>query len=408
TLPTALYSLQEDISKQQFRPSARLSYVLRVLEQRPRLTLAILILGTAVALLARQDPQVQLDVIQGNFPARDSTRRALEQMRAGVAGALPEFIILEGDLTNPEVLSYTQAIADNLNQTLDARLITPSLLLGSYSSLQTGFTGALEQFFGTSLDDAVPNNQVDLANTYKTMHTDPLWAPLIKLVSNPTANLGVMIVMPSSSGDLAATRDTLNIMQNAINVSTRPPDLDVHVIGYRSISVLFIETSLRWLRRLFVASLMATCLVTILVFRRWQIVIATAAIVSITGLVWFALLPLVGVYISIFLLFPLVFLVSLGSDYALHLFWHAHRAKQMLSGSSISINNNLQDDIYGETGKAVLFSALTDAAVFGLFSLAYLSSVTQVMLASTLAVIVTLITTLLTVPLTLRWLKRRA
>ncbi|MEM6431888.1 MAG: MMPL family transporter, partial [Deinococcota bacterium] len=150
TLPTALYSLQEDISKQQFRPSARLSYVLRVLEQRPRLTLTILILGTAVALLARQEPQVQLDVIQGNFPARDPTRRALEQMRAGVAGALPEFIILEGDLTNPEVLSYTQAVADNLNQTLDARLITPSLLLGSYSSLQTGLTGALGQFFGTS------------------------------------------------------------------------------------------------------------------------------------------------------------------------------------------------------------------------------------------------------------------
>ncbi|MEM7736063.1 MAG: hypothetical protein AAF267_09765, partial [Deinococcota bacterium] len=61
--------------------------------------------------------------------------------------------------------------------------------------------------------------------------------------------------------------------------------------------------------------------------------------------------------------------------------------------------------IYGETGKAVLFSALTDAAVFGLFSLAYLSSVTQVMLASTLAVIITLITTLLMVPLTLRWLR---
>jgi predicted RND superfamily exporter protein len=400
TLPTALYSLQKDISKAQFKPSRWLKKVLTTLEHRPFLTLSILILGTALALLARQDPQVQLDVIQGNFPARAPTRRALEQMRAGVAGALPEFIVLEGDLTSPEVLAYTQAVADNLNQTLDARLITPSLMLGSYSSLQTGLTGALGQFFGTSLDDAVPDSQVDLASTYKTMHNDPLWAPLIKLVSNPTANLGLMIVMPTSSGDLAATRETLTTMQQAVDISMRPANLEVHVIGYRSISVLFIETSLRWLQRLFVASLIATCLVTLLAFRRWQIVLATAAIVSITGLVWFVLLPLVGVYISIFLLFPLIFLVSLGSDYALHLFWHAHRAEQMLSSSSININkDSTQRDVYGETGKAVFFSAMTDAAVFGVFSLAYLSSVTQVMLASTLAVIITFITTLLVIPL---------
>jgi predicted RND superfamily exporter protein len=195
--------------------------------------------------------------------------------------------------------------------------------------------------------------------------------------------------MPESSDDLSEVRGVLETMQDTVNTPMRPNGVNVSVIGYRSISVLFIETSLRWLRRLFVASLVATCLVAAVALRDVRVVVALAGIVSLTGVAWFSLLPLFDVYVSVFLLFPLVFLVSLGSDYALHLFWHAH------------LHHDTKQ-VYSETGKAVLFSALTDAAAFALFSLAYLTSVRQVMRASSLAVMLTLLLTFIVVPLTLR------
>jgi predicted RND superfamily exporter protein len=264
-------------------------------------------------------------------------------------------------------------------------------MLDSYLSLQQGFTGALGQVFGSQPD--LPDNQAELRKTLVTMHQNPLWAPLIKLVSSQDLNLSVLIVMPESGDDLTEVRRTLELMQQAVDAPARPASVNVNVIGYRSISLLFIETSLRWLRRLFVASLIATCLVTTITFRNVQVVVALASIVSLTGMAWFALLPLLDVYVSVFLLFPLVFLVSLGSDYALHMFWHAR------------LNDDPQQ-VYGETGKAVLFSALTDAAAFGLFSLAYLTSVRQVMRASSLAVMLTLMMTFILVPLTLRMMSK--
>jgi len=386
-LPTALYSLRDLGTAKAFRGSTRLQVTLTYLQRHPLKTLVLLVIFAGVMLALWQAPIYQLDVIQGNFPPQDPTRQALEQMRTGVAGALPEFIIIEGDMSRPAVLEYTQTIASELNANLNARLITPGLMLESYLSLQQGFTGALGQVFGSQPD--LPDNQPELRKTLVTMHQNPLWAPLIKLVSSQDLNLSVLIVMPESSDDIAEVRGTLETMQQAVNTPVRPDGVSVNVIGYRSISVLFIETSLRWLRRLFVASLVATCLVAAIAFRDVRVVLALASIVSVTSLAWFALLPLLDVYVSVFLLFPLVFLVSLGSDYALHLFWHAHLSQDT-------------KQVYRETGKAVLFSALTDAAAFGLFSLAYLTSVRQVMRASSLAVVLTLLTTLIFVPLTLR------
>jgi predicted RND superfamily exporter protein len=392
-LPTALYSLHDGKATNTFRASTRLQVGLGYLQQHPRATLVLFAILASLMTILWQAPKYQLDVIQGNFPPQDPTRQALETMRAGVAGALPEFIIIEGDMSRPEVLEYSQAIASELDSNLNARLITPGLMLESYLSLQQGFTGALGQVFGSQPE--LPASQNELRKTLVTMHQNPLWAPLIKLVSSQDLNLSVLIVMPESSDDLTEVREVLETMQQAINAPTRPHNVNVSVIGYRSISLLFIETSLRWLQRLFVASLFATCLVAAIAFRDVRVVVALASIVSLTGIAWFALLPLLDVYVSVFLLFPLVFLVSLGSDYALHLFWHAR----------------LSDDIaqvYGETGKAVLFSALTDAAAFGLFSLAYLTSVRQVMRASSLAVVLTLLATFLIVPLTLRFRSGRS
>ncbi len=388
TLPTALYSLRAVGNVNTFQASTRLGVGLTYLQHHPRKTLMLLVVLATAVIVLWQAPKYQLDVIQGNFPPQDPTRRALEHMRAGVSGALPEFIIIEGDMSDPEVLEYSQAVAAELNVNLNARLITPGLMLESYLSLQQGFTGALGQVFGSQPD--LPDSQAELRKILVTMHQNPLWAPLIKLVSSQDLNLSVLIVMPESGDELTEVRQTLELMQQAVDAPLRPDSVNVNVIGYRSISVLFIETSLRWLRRLFVASLIATCFVAAVAFRDVRVIVALASIVSLTGLAWFSLLPLLAVYVSVFLLFPLVFLVSLGSDYALHLFWHAHLSK------------NTQQ-VYGETGKAVLFSALTDAAAFSLFSLAYLTSVRQVMRASSLAVVLTLLATFIIVPLTLRW-----
>ena len=378
-----------------------LANLMTFLGKRWQLAASILVGLTLLALLGLGDTTYQTDAIQGNYPADDPFVRATEQIASGTGGAFPEFVIFRGDLTTPEFLAYTRALEVALRSETElgagTAVVGPSRLLGSYEVLKDGVAPALRRYLtsGGSLEGAAPTDAEAVQTAYEEMHESPAWAPLIQLVSSPTLNTGVLIVVPSAATSFEEVQELRRGLENAVaaTAAQRPPNVTTNILGYRTLTALFIQTSLFWMRVLFFVALAAAVLLVWLFTRSWRGALTVSLVMTVSGVWWLALLSVFDIYISIFLIFPLVFMVSAGSDYAVHLVWGLEVRARERTGRA---------EVYATVGKAVLYSALTSAAVFGVFASSYLVSVSQVMLAVVLVVVTTLLCTVLSVPLVMR------
>ncbi len=394
TLPPALFTLLPQTAGAPYRPSRRAAALLSGVARRRWVAIASIVLVSVGTLAVWDETRYQLDVIQGNFPANDPVSQATERIREGVGSAFPEFVIFEGDLSDPDFVAYSGALASYL-QSAEAGLgdgtqvISLNLALGSYEVLKDGVGAALRRFLGSGgdLSQAVPETSEAIRSALATMHAEEPWQPLAKLLSNEAGDLAVLVVIPGldtqTFEDAGRLKEELELALSSV-ADQKPAGITTSVLGYRTITYLFIQTSLFWMRTLFVVSLVAACVLIGLLTRRWRAVVALALVMIATGAWWIGLLNVAGLYISVFLIFPLVFIVSIGSDYAVHLLWGAQQS---------------QEDVYADVGKAVVFSALTDAAVFGVFGFSYLVSVGQVMIGVALAVVAIFVGTVLLVPL---------
>ncbi|MES2155633.1 MAG: MMPL family transporter [bacterium] len=101
---------------------------------------------------------------------------------------------------------------------------------------------------------------------------------------------------------------------------------------------------------------------------------------------WAGLLPLFGIKASLTLMLPTVFLISVGSDYAIQYVWNYRQIGDMAK-------------VYGSTGKANLFVVAATVLAFLLFVPMKLVLSSQGALAAALAILVIFVVTTLLVPL---------
>ena len=366
TLPPAFYVLRKQTKTVPYRPSALMRRLMLGVA-RFRVPVALFIIGLTIAALLMQGRTLyQLDVIQGNFPPSDPVARAVARAGERLGGAFPEFVILEGDATDPALLAYTRALEAQLQETLgeETEVVSLNRILGSYEVLKDGVGPAVRRFFlaGGDLSRAAPSTREDIRSALTTMHSSPAWSPLVSVLSSPDLNLSVLIVRPPesagstiSAASLAAAGRLYGELESVLDATraAKPEGVTTHFLGYRTITYLFIQTSLFWMRVLFATSLLGACALLFLFTRRLRAVLTVAVVMVVTGVWWLGLLPLFGIYISVFLIFPVVFIVSIGSDYAVHLVLGVLGAEERGAG-----------EVYARTGKAVLFSVLTSSSVF--------------------------------------------
>ena len=396
TLPPALYALRGPTRTRPYRPS-KLMRRLMLGVARFRLPAALLVVGlTAAALLMQGRTVYQLDVIQGNFPPSDPVAEAVTRAGERLGGAFPEFVIVEGDATDPALLDYTRTLEARLYETLGegTEVVSLNRILGSYEVLKDGAGPAVRRFLfaGGDLSRAAPDTQEEIQGALATMHSSPAWSPLVSVMTSPDLNLSVLIVRPPEpANSLAAAGELYGRLEHVLEETRaeEPAGVTTHFLGYRTVTYLFIQSSLFWMRVLFAVSLALACALLFIFTRSPRAVFTVALVMTVTGVWWLGLLPPFNIYISVFLIFPVVFIASIGSDYAVHLVWGT-----LKTGDAARV--------YGETGKAVLFSALTTSSVFFLFAATYLVSVTQVMLSVGLAVAAVFVGTVLLVPLVMR------
>jgi len=101
---------------------------------------------------------------------------------------------------------------------------------------------------------------------------------------------------------------------------------------------------------------------------------------------WAGLLPIFGIKASLTLMLPTVFLISVGSDYAIQYVWNYKQIGDM-------------KDVYASTGKANLYVVLATVIAFLLFVPMKLVLSSQGALAAALAIITIFVVTTLVVPL---------
>ncbi|MGB0653685.1 MAG: MMPL family transporter [Thermoplasmatota archaeon] len=165
-----------------------------------------------------------------------------------------------------------------------------------------------------------------------------------------------------------------------------PPGVRTAYVGLSPVNHLFVEHQTPWLLYMGVAA-SAFMLVLVLVATGSPRATVTAAVVmGLSLLFWLALLRVLGIGVGVSLLLPLVLLVAIGSDHLINILWGLHR----------------DDDsrhVFATTGKAALFSALGTAGAFACFLGLSDPVARQSMAATTLALAVTFLTTVLVVPL---------
>jgi hypothetical protein len=198
--------------------------------------------------------------------------------------------------------------------------------------------------------------------------------------------MGLVILVLGSDGAFEGIDSAEALWKDMEAIAaTAPPHLRVSFFGYRTMSYLFVSYSLFWLRVLFAVSAAAVLALVALFVGDRKALLTVAALALSTGVLWTGLLHLRSIHVSIFLLFPLVFVVCVGSDFAVHLVWRLSR------GESRPL-------VWRSTGRAIGLSAATTGLVFALFSNMRLVSAAQVMEAVALAVVAVLFATVLLVP----------
>jgi len=373
-----------------FRESRWLGSVMLFLGRRRLLAFLIFAATTAAFAALYGKPVYLMDVIEGNYRPEDPLYRVVERMKRLASGAFPEFVIFEGDLAEPSAIAAVEAIERRLTESpgLEGRMVSATFAdaLGLFEVLEKGPGAAIPAYLATGGDlaRAVPETRDGVRAALARMTEDPGWRPVSDFFIDPEATLGLLILLVGEGWEgLDGAERLWDELAGA--TASAPPGLRVSFLGYRTMSYLFVTQSLAWLRILFVVSLAVSLGLVAVLLRDWRAILAIGALMVATGVWWLGLLHLRGIFISVFLLFPLVFIVCIGSDYGLHLSWRLARG-------------DAPDRVYRTTGRAIFFSALTDGGVFALFVLIRLVAPSQVMEAVVLAVVAVFAATVIVIP----------
>jgi len=204
-----------------------------------------------------------------------------------------------------------------------------------------------------------------------------------------------------------------NELERIIALASSEDDgVTLSFLSYRTMAYLFVTHSLECTRLMALVCLAVVLLLTASALRNRRAVLVVGLLVTTSGVAWFGLLQLLKIHISIFLLFPLVFVICVGSDYVLHILCRL-RAEGLGDATIDPATHTrtarwwIQPD-WGSAGRAITLAAVTDAGVFCIFSMSGLLGTSRVMLAVALAVATVFACTVILLPVLLPPGKRAA
>ncbi len=405
-LIASLTMLPALMSQQAGRPLAQLVWVESL--GRGVARHRILAVVALVALLGATVPYVPqteyaISTVEGNLPSRPEKAHMLqmyERFQVQMRATGQESFIHQGDLTEPaameELVQFHMAMEEE--PLFAAGVLSLPFVVDLYATLEGGGFGPLSAVPDLVLAPVVEPVQprekfararaldgAQLDAAFDGMWNDARWAPLLRSFTDAEYDITWTFSFINIEADAEATAAAEALMrriQDAVD-----PAMETSFFGTLTALKRINDQAAQWLAISAVVDLMVLGTLVGVVTRSWRAVVAVSTILGGSMVVWLGLLasPLLEIHLSFVYLIPLAFITSLGSDYAVHLVMGLNRSTRRAF-------------VYRTIGRAIVYSALTTAVAFTIFSFGSIRGSWEMFQATVVAILVSACLTLLLVP----------
>jgi predicted RND superfamily exporter protein len=403
-IPALLTLTRKDASVRKQKGSRWILGLSRAIFRFRVLVIVLVLLGSAGAMVNvnKLEPE-GFGNPELNFPrgdrVRDDAEFIFDTFYGGNADAQANFLVVEGDITRPEVHVFIDQLMIELEEHPDIQGFAVNSLtnvLRAYLALEQGTPDAI-------LNQVILGNtgQPELQNLEYPTTSEEMKATFDDLFETPMANFMTILLAEPHYGMATVTYDTYQSLdfdevtriwdatQEAIQSAkdkTGVDDVNVQPFGNNAFSYLFIEEEQPWVNTIGIVSFFLVIIMIALLTRNVKATACTTTVMLVTSLWWLGTLPLLGVGLSVGLMLPMVFIMAIGTDDAIHLIWN------------MELTDN-RNKVYRFVGKAVLLTSVTTLVAFGLFSFQTDLLVRKTLIATSIAIVIMWVSTMLIVPL---------
>lgn len=407
-IPALLTLTRKDVTARKQRGSAWVLALARRVS-RYKMPVAVLVIFASIAAFASVgtlqpegfgNPEL-------NYPpgdrVRDDAEFVFDHFYGGVTDAQANFLVLEGDMTQPRVHDFIRALMRGLADHPEINgfsVASLTRIVEAWVAIDGGTPDALVNQFvvgsipmeyrqGTPLDP-YPQTPEDIRATFDEIFESPM-ANFMTVLLNSDYTMATVtydtfqgLQFDEVERVWLATEEVIE--QARAETGVTPAEVGVHQFGTNAFSYLFITKEQPWVNTIGVVSFAMIILMIALLTRNVRATLCTTAVMVATSLWWLGTLPLIGVGLSVGLMLPIIFIMAIGTDDAVHLIWNMEQ-----SGD--------RERVYRFVGKAVMLTSLTTVVAFGIFSVQTDLLVRRTLLATAVAVVVMWVATMLIVPL---------
>ncbi len=372
--------------------------------------LILLISGFAMAGYTSLEPEPfgnpELNYPEGDR-VHDDAQAISDAFFGGRSDTVSNFLVVEGDLTQPTAHAFLDTLSEGLRDDPDLNgfsVTSLTRIVRAWKAIEGGTPDALVNQFvlGNS-------GQQELRDIEYPQTQQEIQATFDQIFDSPFANFMTILLQPGSYDLATITYDTHQDLsfadvdriwdaswrqiyaaqQEHYGTDQRDPAYtgpQAHPFGNNAFSHLFIEEQLPWVNYVAWLAFGLVVVMIALLTRNVRATACTAVVMGATSLWWLGSLPLLGVGLSVGLMLPLVFIMAIGSDDAIHLIWNMEQTGD-------------HNRVYRFVGKAVTLTTVTTMVAFLIFSFQTDLLVRRTLLATALAVGIMWLATMLVVPL---------
>lgn len=346
-----------------------------------------------------------------NYPpgdrVRDDSQHISDVFFGGNADTQSNFLVVEGDLTEPDAHRFLDTLEVEMEEHPDIQGFSVTSLtrvVRAWKAIEDGTADALVNQFILSqsgepalADVEYPQTQAEIQSTFDAIFASPFANFMTILLQEDGYRLGTLTYDTNQELTYTevekvwdATWQAIYAAQAEVYGADQRDDAYtgpmVHPFGNNAFSHLFIEEQLPWVNYVAALAFFLVVAMIALLTRNLRATACTAVVMGATSLWWLGSLPLMGAGLSVGLMLPLVFIMAIGSDDAIHLIWNIHRTQDPAR-------------VYRFVGKAVTLTTVTTIVAFLIFSVQTDLLVRRTLLATAAAVGVMWVATVLVVPL---------
>lgn len=417
TFIPALTSLSKGAKKAsvKFKPSKVMPAIARGVSKHKTLTIIAFIIVSCVFFTNISRLEYMTDPITDMFPTDDPIwgddylmkdynyimGRIAPQMGRPEDTITIEIGIIEGDLTDPATRTYIFKLEDELRKNprsisaLTIGVLNPHWYIGLYEAEKYGNVGTLlgiaESIIpGYPIEGLCPDTREGIESSLEEIRADPYWSPWLKMFIGKDDTIAFLpIIYLAGYGwdeSKALKEEIYRAIEEVERDGYKPDDVEFYVEGLRTSTYNFLAITSAWSWILFFFALAASLILIFLFVRKGRAVLAVALPMVFSCMWWLGIIPLFGIKINPGLIIPIIFITSIAPDYCDHLIWNSYKTGSV-------------EYTFSTTGKAIMFSAITDFGVFFIFSFAYIKAfVAQPMAAVAICIAIMFLLTNMLIP----------